>query len=332
MKVRFNFLFSALILLAGLSACEPAGPTENLVELASSNDNFSTLVAALAAGGLVETLEGEGPFTVFAPDNEAFDKLPEGLLEALLKPENKEILSSILTYHVVAGNVKAADLIKAIEEGDGTHTITTVQGDKLSAGLLGDNVVLTDAKGNKSTVTATDIQASNGVIHSINGVVVPGSINPADLLGAGDIVAVASGNENFSTLVAAVQAAGLVETLQGEGPFTVFAPVNDAFAKLPEGTLENLLKPENKELLTGILTYHVVAGAVDAETLIGAINSNNGAYTVETVSGEKLEATLDNGAVILTDANGNRATVVTTDVAASNGLIHVIDAVVLPPS
>jgi transforming growth factor-beta-induced protein len=332
MNFRFNFILSAFVLLLGLSSCEPAGPTENIVDLASSNDNLSTLVAAVAAGGLVETLEGEGPFTVFAPDNTAFDNLPEGLLEALLKPENKEILSSILTYHVVSGNVKAADLIKAIEEGGGTHTFTTVNGGELSASVLGDNVVLTDASGNKATVTATDVEASNGVVHIINSVVVPGDVNPADLLGAGDIVAVASGNEDFSTLVAAVQAAGLVETLQGEGPFTVFAPVNAAFAKLPDGTLDNLLKPENRDALTGILTYHVVAGAIDSGSLVNAISEGDGKTIVETVNGGKLEATLEGESVIITDANGNKATVVAVDVAASNGVIHVIDTVVLPSS
>jgi uncharacterized surface protein with fasciclin (FAS1) repeats len=332
MKFRLNSFLFAFVLLLGLNACEPAGPTENIVEVASSNDNVSTLVSAVAAGGLVETLEGEGPFTVFAPDNTAFDKLPEGLLQALLKPENKEILSSILTYHVVSGKVKAADLIKAIEEGAGTHTITTVQGGQLTASLLGDNVVLTDASGNKATVTATDVEASNGVIHILNSVVVPGDVNPADLLGAGDIVAVASGNEDFSTLVAAVQAAGLVETLQGAGPFTVFAPNNDAFAKLPDGTLDNLLKPESRDALTGILTYHVVAGAIDSKSLVNAISEGDGKAIVETVNGEKLEATLEGESVIITDANGNQVRVVAVDVEASNGVIHVIDGVVLPSS
>jgi uncharacterized surface protein with fasciclin (FAS1) repeats len=332
MKVNLNHLFSAFVVLLGLTACEPAGPTENIVGVASSTESVSTLVSAVQAGGLVETLQGEGPFTVFAPDNEAFANLPGGLLDALLKPENKEVLSSILTYHVVAGNVKAADLIKAIEDGGGSHTIKTVNGGELTASILGENVVLTDANGVTATVTATDVAASNGTIHLINAVVVPGNVNPADLLGPSDIVGVASGNESFTTLVAAVQAAGLVETLQGAGPFTVFAPNNDAFAKLPAGTVESLLKPESKDALAGILTYHVVAGAVNAETLVGAIQSNKGKYTIETVGGGKIEASIVNGQVILTDANGNKSTVIATDVPASNGLIHVIDTVVLPAS
>ena len=145
-----------------------------------------------------------------------------------------------------------------------------------------------------------------------------------------NIVEVASGNENFSTLVAAVTAAGLGETLSGDGPFTVFAPTNDAFAKLPAGTVETLLKPENIDKLKSILTYHVVAGKFDAATVIAAIKSNNNKYTVETVQGAKIDLSLKDDKVILTDATGATATVVMPDVAASNGVIHAIDAVVMP--
>ena len=145
-----------------------------------------------------------------------------------------------------------------------------------------------------------------------------------------NIVGVAVGDENFSTLVAAVQAAGLVETLSGEGPFTVFAPLNAAFDKLPEGTVAGLLEPESKDALTGILTYHVVAGEVKAADVLAAIESNNGSFAIETVQGGTLTATLEDGQVILTDTKGNASTVVATDVAASNGVIHAIDAVVMP--
>jgi len=144
------------------------------------------------------------------------------------------------------------------------------------------------------------------------------------------VVGVASDNENFSTLVAAVTAAGLAETLGGAGPFTVFAPTNDAFAKLPAGTVDDLLKPENKEKLSSILTYHVVAGKVEAAAVIEAINANNGKYTVTTVQGGSLDLSLKDGSVILTDANGGTAIVVIPDVAASNGVIHAIDTVVMP--
>jgi uncharacterized surface protein with fasciclin (FAS1) repeats len=145
-----------------------------------------------------------------------------------------------------------------------------------------------------------------------------------------NIVEVASGNENFSTLVAAVTAAGLAETLSGDGPFTVFAPTNDAFAKLPAGTVETLLKPENVEKLKSILTYHVVSGKFDAATVVDAIKTNDNKYTVTTVQGAKIDLSLDGENVILTDATGAKATVVIADVSASNGVIHAIDAVVMP--
>lgn len=146
----------------------------------------------------------------------------------------------------------------------------------------------------------------------------------------GTIVDVASGNDDFSTLVTAVTAAGLGETLSGTGPFTVFAPNNAAFAKLPEGTLDTLTQPENKDQLTGILTYHVVPGKTDAATLIEAINANDGAYEITTVNGASLTASLDGESVVLTDAAGGKSTVTATDVEASNGVIHVIDTVVMP--
>ena len=145
-----------------------------------------------------------------------------------------------------------------------------------------------------------------------------------------NIVGVASGNADFSTLVAAVGAAELVETLSGEGPFTVFAPTNAAFEKLPAGTVDTLLKPESKEMLTSVLTYHVVAGKFEAAAVIEAINTNNGSFVVTTVQGGKITLTLEDGKVVLTDEKGGKATVVIADVAASNGVIHAIDGVVMP--
>ena len=144
------------------------------------------------------------------------------------------------------------------------------------------------------------------------------------------IVGVAVANENFTTLVAAVKAAGLVETLSGKGPFTVFAPLNSAFDKLPEGTVAGLLKPESKDALTALLTYHVVAGEFKAADVLKAIEDNNGSFTITTVQGGVLTATLADGGVVLTDENGNASKVVLTDVAASNGVIHAIDSVVMP--
>jgi uncharacterized surface protein with fasciclin (FAS1) repeats len=144
------------------------------------------------------------------------------------------------------------------------------------------------------------------------------------------IVDIAVGSKDHTTLVAAVTAADLVAVLQGAGPFTVFAPVNAAFAKLPEGTVTTLLKAENKATLAKILTYHVVAGNLDAAAVVKAITDGGGKVVVTTVSGGKLTVSLKDGKVILTDENGGVATVLVTDLKADNGVIHVIDSVVLP--
>ncbi|MDI9359098.1 MAG: fasciclin domain-containing protein [Phycisphaerales bacterium] len=145
-----------------------------------------------------------------------------------------------------------------------------------------------------------------------------------------NVVEVVASSKDHSTLVAAVKAADLVTTLSGTGPFTVFAPTNDAFKKLPKGTLESLLKPESKDKLTSILTYHVVAGNVDAATLLATIKNNGGKATLTTVNGATLTATVENGKVVLTDAQGGKAVVEKTDLHASNGVVHVINAVLLP--
>lgn len=145
----------------------------NIVETAVSNDNFSTLVAAVQAGELVDALSSEGPFTVFAPTNDAFNKLPEGTLETLLKPENKETLQSILTYHVVAGKFMAADVVNAINENGGEFSVTTLQGNNLTLKLWEGNVYVKDVNGNKAKVVIADVDTSNGVIHAIDNVVLP---------------------------------------------------------------------------------------------------------------------------------------------------------------
>lgn len=147
---------------------------------------------------------------------------------------------------------------------------------------------------------------------------------------AKDVVDIAIASEAHTTLVAAVKAAGLVETLKGEGPFTIFAPTNAAFDKLPEGTVATLLKPENKATLTQILTYHVIAGELDSKAVVAAIEAGNGTATVETVSGGQLKAMLVDGNVWLEDENGGKAQVTVVDLKGENGVIHVIDAVVLP--
>lgn len=145
-----------------------------------------------------------------------------------------------------------------------------------------------------------------------------------------DVVDIAIGSKDHTTLVAAVKAADLVATLKGKGPFTVFAPTNTAFGNLPKGTVDGLLKPEAKKTLTGILTYHVVAGNLDAAAVLAAIKKGNGKAVLTTVNGEKLTATLDGKNVILTDAKGGKATVIVADLKGSNGVVHVIDAVLMP--
>lgn len=297
----------SLTLLLSIVACEPA-VQKNIVEQAQETESLSTLVSAVQAAGLVETLSGEGPFTVFAPTNAAFEALPEGLLETLLQPENKAQLKAILTYHVVSSKVMSTDLQNGQE-------VATVQGEKIT-------VSTTDgAKINGATVSTADVAASNGVVHIIDEVILPPSVVAAmeKAANAKNIVELAVGSENLSTLVAAVQAAGLVETLSGKGPFTVFAPTNEAFAALPAGVLDMLLKPENKEKLTAVLTYHVVAGKVMSTDL------QNG-QTAATVNGDEIKVDLSDGAKI------NDATVVAADVDATNGVVHIIDKVILPPS
>jgi uncharacterized surface protein with fasciclin (FAS1) repeats len=145
-----------------------------------------------------------------------------------------------------------------------------------------------------------------------------------------DVVDVAMGSKDHTTLVAAIKAADLVNTLKGKGPFTVFAPANSAFSKLPNGTLTTLLMPESKAALVNLLTYHVVAGNLKASDVLKAIKAGKGKAVIKTLQGEKLIATLENNQVILTDAKGGKATITTTDLAASNGVIHVIDTVLMP--
>ena len=151
----------------------PMLATKNIVENASNSKDHTTLVAAVKAAGLVDTLEGAGPFTVFAPTNEAFAKLPAGTVDTLLKPENKDKLKGILTYHVVAGKEDAATLVKKIEAGNGKAMLKTVQGEDLTASLDGKDVIITDAKGGKSKVTIADVMQSNGVIHVVDTVLMP---------------------------------------------------------------------------------------------------------------------------------------------------------------
>lgn len=176
-----SFVISSLMLGAGAVAL-PAfaenhamGKTDkmNIVEKAAETDSLSTLVAAVKAAGLVETLSGKGPFTVFAPNNAAFEKLPAGTVETLLKPENKEQLKSILTYHVLATKAPAAAAIKMVQDGGGSASVATVQGEELTFSLKGDSLMIEDSKGNMATVVAADLMQSNGVVHVIDTVLMP---------------------------------------------------------------------------------------------------------------------------------------------------------------
>ncbi|WP_186755810.1 fasciclin domain-containing protein [Echinicola salinicaeni] len=151
----------------------PMYPTKNIVENAVNSDDHTTLVAAVKAAGLVETLQGDGPFTVFAPINKAFDALPEGTVESLLKPENKKALTNVLTYHVVAGKMSAKDIMKAIKKGDGKAIMTTVEGEELTAWMKGKKLYISDVSGNKAAVTIPNVFQSNGVIHVVDTVLLP---------------------------------------------------------------------------------------------------------------------------------------------------------------
>lgn len=153
----------------------PMYPSKNIVENAVNSKDHTTLVAAVKAAGLVETLQSKGPFTVFAPTNAAFDKLPKGTVETLLKPENLKLLQTILTYHVVAGKMNSSDIAKAIKAGNGKATLKTVSGGALTAWMKGSNLYLTDENGNSAKVSIADVNQSNGVIHVIDAVVTPKS-------------------------------------------------------------------------------------------------------------------------------------------------------------
>ena len=284
---------TGVALLAALAApafAQEKCDTKNIVQTAIAAGQFKTLVKAVEAAGLAETLSGTGPFTVFAPTDEAFAKLPDGALESLLK--NPEALKSVLLYHVVAGKVMAADVVKL----------------KTAKTALGQSVQIDaskDVRVENANVVKTDIAASNGVIHVIDAVIMPKN----------DIIEAARAAGSFKTLLTAIEAAGLTDTLRSEGPFTVFAPTDEAFAKLPKDTLDALLKDKAK--LTSILTYHVVAGRVMAADVVKLTEA-------KTVQGQSVKVAVAGGVTV------DNAKVVKTDVPATNGVIHVIDTVIMP--
>ena len=295
-----------------LAACggndddEPAAQPKNIVQTAQSDARFSILVEAVVAADLAGTLSAPGPFTVFAPTNDAFAALLAELgvtKDQLLA--DKALLTAVLTYHVLPARVLRA----AVPAG---QAITTVQGGIFKVDAVGSDLIVTDGRNRTAKITATDLEASNGVIHVVDRVLLPANKT---------VVETAQSLPAFSILVEAVVAANLQGTLSGAGPFTVFAPTNDAFAALLAElgvTKDQLLA--DVPLLTQVLTYHVVPGRVlkanvPVGTAIGSVQG--GTFTVD-------------AGLAITDQRARRASIVATDVLASNGVIHIVDKVILP--
>jgi uncharacterized surface protein with fasciclin (FAS1) repeats len=311
MNTAFNrrTVLMAAALGAGTALLQACGgsddePQRNIVELAQNTPDLSILVEAVTAAGLANTLS-TGTLTVFAPTNAAFAALLTELgvtKEALLA--NKPLLTAVLTYHVLGSKVMRADVPLG-------KAITPVSGGffKIESN---NGLKITDGRNRMSTITSTDIQASNGVVHLVDKVLLP-----ADK----DIVATASALPDFSILVEAVVAAGLVTTLQGTGPFTVFAPTNAAFAALL--TELGVSKAEllaNTALLTKVLTYHVVpARVLKAEVPVNT--------AITTVQGQTFTI---NSSLVITDQNMRTSNITAADVFTSNGVIHIVDKVILP--
>ncbi len=303
-KRQFLKLSLASGVALSLSACG-GGDEHDIVDVLSDYPEYSLLVEAVQAAGLVDTLKGRGPFTVFAPTNTAFVNLLgelETTKDALFA--DKPLLTAVLTYHVLAARVPAADIPFG-------RAITTVETGIFKIDNVG-GPVITDERNRTANITVTNLYASNGVIHGIDKVILPGDK---------DIVATAQSVPDFSVLVEAVIAANLVTTLQGAGPFTVFAPTNAAFtAALSELGVSKEDLFADTELLTQILTYHVVpARVLKAEV---PLNTN-----ITTVEGTAFQV---NSSLQIVDVANRLPNIVTTDVLTSNGVIHVIDRVILP--
>ena len=278
---------------------------QDIVEIAVGNEDFSILVAALQKAELVGALQGEGPFTVFAPTNEAFTKLLASLgitAEDLL---NHPQLKEVLLYHVVSGQVLSTDLSNGM-------TAPTLSGENIKVDLS------SGVKINSASVTTADVMATNGVIHIIDSVLVPSTfkLNPEPAVPA-TVVDVALANSDFSILVAALQKADLVGALQGEGPFTVFAPTNAAFEKLLAALNISASDLLNQPDLAKVLLYHVVSGKVMSTDLSNGLEA-------ATLNGEKVKFDLSSGVKV------NQSGVTAADIEAGNGVIHVIDTVLVP--
>jgi uncharacterized surface protein with fasciclin (FAS1) repeats len=294
------------VLAACGSSSSSSGPTQNVVELAQANPDLSILVEAVTAANLGGTLSGAGPFTVFAPTNEAFAALLTelGVTKAQLLA-NTTLLTAVLKYHVLGASVMKSQVPLG-------KAITPLAGGIFKIDQVGAALVITDGRNRKATITATDVEATNGVVHVIDHVILPADKN---------IVQTAQALPDFSILVEAVTAANLGGTLSGAGPFTVFAPTNTAFAALL--TELNVTKAQllaDTALLTKVLTYHVLpARALKADIVPGTQPA--------TVEGETFSIS---AALVITDKRARTSNITAADVLASNGVIHVVDKVILP--
>ncbi|MDX2192053.1 MAG: fasciclin domain-containing protein [Gemmatimonadales bacterium] len=297
--MRLRALPLLTLTLLGSAALRPVAAQErDLVGTARAAGSFTTLLAALDAAELTRTLGGRGPFTVLAPTDDAFRRLPGGTVEKLLRPENREQLRTILKYHVLDGRVPAAQVRQLRAAG-------TLAGQRVRIGEQGGRLTVNDA-----VVLTADVAARNGIIHVIDQVLLPQEQN---------VVGVAKAQGMFGTLLAAAEAAGLGNVLAATSPITLFAPTDDAFRRLPAGTVESLLKPENREKLAAILSYHVVAGKVYADQALQA-------RTAKTAQGQPVMVRVVDGGLRV-----NQSRIIAADVEAANGVIHVIDQVLLPP-
>lgn len=304
-----GILFSVLIFTTSCSKDEENNanpqvqtPDKSIVQIASSDDNFSILVEALAKADLVSALEGDGPYTVFAPSNSAFEMLFETLGVNGIEDLSADALTPILLYHVVSAKAMSADITTGYYETLSNATPDN-KGIVLYA-MIGNEVMIN----NSAIVTTADIEATNGVIHVIDKVILPPTV-----------VDLAIQNENFSILVEAVVKAGLVDALSAAGPFTVFAPTNAAFEAAFEALKISGIEDLSAEALIPILTYHVVADNVLASEV-----STGMVPTLNTESSISITVT-DQGVML-----DNTAMVIATDVQGSNGVIHAIDNVILP--
>ncbi len=302
--------FKRLALLAAVSLLAACGGGDDdeatLVDIARSDPRFSTLFEAVAAADLGATLAAPGPYTLFAPTNDAFAALLSelGVSKAQLLAD-KPLLTAVLSYHLLPVRVERA----AVPLG---KPISTAQGGIFKIESVGGTLQITDGRNRKASITATDVSARNGLIHVIDKVLLPANKT---------LVETAVATPSFGILVEAVIAADLGATLSGSGPFTVFAPTDAAFAALlSELGMSKAQLLANKALLTQVLTYHVLPGRVlKADVPLGT--------PLSTVQGESLSI---DASLAITDRNGRKAAIVATDVLASNGVIHVIDKVILP--